>query len=85
VRAYRPRRVTAEELARASRVVSLGCEPGDLAPPGLVIERWDDVPSPNADLTGACAIIAARVRQLVDAEPSHVSEGKERHHEMDHA
>jgi arsenate reductase (thioredoxin) len=85
VRAHRPRRVTAGELARASRVVSLGCELGDLAPPGLVIERWDDVPSPSAELTGACAVIAAHVRQLVDAESSHVCEGKERHHEMDHA
>ena len=85
VRAHRPRRVTAEELARASRVVSLGCELGDIAPPGLVIERWDDVPSPSADLTGARAVIAAHVRRLVDRETSHVSEGKERHHEMDHA
>ena len=52
-RAHRPRRVTTGELARASRVVSLGCNLGDLAPPGLVVERWDDVPSPSADLTGA--------------------------------
>jgi arsenate reductase (thioredoxin) len=84
VRAHRPRRVTAEELARASRVVSLGCDLGDLAPPGLVIEHWDDVPSPSADLTGARAVIAAHVRRLVDAEPS-TSQRKERHHEMDHA
>ena len=83
--AYRPRRVTAEELASASRVVSLGCDLGDIAPPGLVVESWDDVPSPSADLTGACAVIAAHVRRLVDTEPSNVSEGKERHHEMDHA
>src|SRR4051812_19865567 len=41
VRAHRPQRVTAEALARASRVVSLGCDLGDLAPPGLVIEHWD--------------------------------------------
>src|SRR5215218_3779881 len=60
--AHRPRRVTAEELVRASRVVSLGCNLGDLAPPGLVIERWEDVPSPSADLTGARAVIAAHVR-----------------------
>ncbi len=85
VRAHRPRRVTAEELASASRVVSLGCDLGDIAPPGLVVERWDDVPSPSADLTGARAVIAAHVRRLVDTETSHVSEGKERRHEMDHA
>ena len=85
VRAHRPRRVTAEELARASRVVSLGCDLGDIAPPGLVVERWDDVPSPSADLTGACAVIAAHVRQLVNTEIITRHEGKERHHEMDHA
>jgi arsenate reductase (thioredoxin) len=70
VRAHRPRRVTAEELARASRVVSLGCDLGDMAPPGLVVEHWDDVPSPSADLTRACAVIATCVRQLVDTEAS---------------
>jgi arsenate reductase (thioredoxin) len=85
VRAHHPRRVTAEALARASRVVSLGCDLGDLAAPGLVIEHWDDVPSPSADLTGARAVIAARVRRLVDTEPSNVSQRKERHHEVDHA
>ena len=85
VRAHRPRRITAEALAGASRVVSLGCDLGDLAPPGLVVERWDDVPSPSADLAGARAVIAAHVRRLVETETSHVSEGKERRHEMDHA
>ena len=85
VRAHHPRRVTAEALARASRVVSLGCDLGDLAPPGLAVERWDDVPSPSADLTGARAVMTAHVRRLVDTETSHVSEGKERQHEMDHA
>jgi arsenate reductase len=85
VRAHRPRRVTAGELASAARVVSLGCDLGDLAPPGLVVERWDDVPSPSADLTGARAVIAARVRQLVDTEPSPVSQRKECPYEVDHA
>jgi arsenate reductase (thioredoxin) len=85
VRGYRPRRVTAEALASAARVVSLGCDLGDLAPPGLVVEHWDDVPSPGADLTGARAVIAARVRRLVDTDPSPVSQRKERPHEVDHA
>jgi arsenate reductase len=85
VRAHRPRRVTAEALARASRVVSLGCDLGNLAPPGLVVEHWDDVSSPSADLTGACVVIVAHVRQLVDTETSHVCERKERRHEVDHA
>ncbi len=85
VRAHRPRRVTTEALVRASRVVSLGCELGDIAPPGLVVEPWDDVPSPSADLTRACAVIAARVKRLVETETPHARAGKERQHEMDHA
>jgi arsenate reductase (thioredoxin) len=70
VRGHRPRNVTREELATACRVVSLGCDLGDVAPPGIVVEHWDDVPSPGADLTRACAVIAARVRELVDTEVS---------------
>jgi arsenate reductase (thioredoxin) len=85
VRAHRPRRVTAGALASAARVVSLGCDLGNLATPGLAVERWDDIPSPSADLTGARAVIAAHVRRLVDTEPSPVSQRKERPHEMDHA
>jgi arsenate reductase (thioredoxin) len=85
VSAQRPRRVTAEALARASRVISLGCNLGDIATPGLVVEPWDDVPSPSADLTSARAVMAAHVRRLVDTEISHARAGKERQHEMDHA
>jgi arsenate reductase len=85
VRTHRPRRVTAEALASASRVVSLGCDLGDFAPPELVVEHWDDVPSPSADLTGARAVIAAHVRRLLDRETSDACEGEERRHEMDHA
>jgi arsenate reductase (thioredoxin) len=85
VRAHRPRRVTAGELARASRVVSLGCNLGDIAPPGLAVESWDDVPSPSVDLARARAVIAARVRQLIDTEASKVSSRKERLYEVDHA
>ena len=77
VRAHRPRRVTAKELVRVSRVVSLGCDLGDMAPPGLVVEHWDDVPSPSTDLTRTCAVIAAHVRQLVDTEAS--NRGQEPH------
>ncbi len=77
--------MTREELATAYRVVSLGCDLGDIAPPGLVVEHWDEVPSPSADLTGARAVIAAHVRRLLDTETSDARAGKERQHEMDHA
>jgi protein-tyrosine-phosphatase len=66
VRGHRPRRVAPEELTGAWRMVSLGCELGDLAPPGLVVDRWDDVPSPSAQLEAARGLIAARLPRLLD-------------------
>ena len=82
VRAYRPRRVTAEELARASRVVSLGCELGDIAPPGLVVElgmMCHPRARPHGRVCHHC-----RPREAISryGDPR---QGKERHHEMDHA
>src|SRR5215217_5987321 len=61
----RPRRVTHEELATARRIISLGCDLGDLARPGMVIEHWDDVPPPSQDLLVARDHIPAHVEQLL--------------------
>jgi arsenate reductase len=69
VRDHRPRRATREELMTAWRVVSLGCDLGDLAPPGLAVDRWDDVPSPSTDLHAALDVIATHVLRLADAHP----------------
>ena len=66
VSAHRPRQVTREELVGAWRVVSLGCDLGDLAPPGLIIERWDDVPPPSQGIDIARDAIRRRVDWLVD-------------------
>ena len=63
----RPRRVTHEELATARRIISLGCDLGDLARPGMVIEHWDDVPPPSQNLLVARDRIRAYVEQLVVA------------------
>src|SRR5262245_59474435 len=49
VTGQRPRRVTQEDLVRADRIISLGCDLRDLAPAGSAIERWDDVPAPSQD------------------------------------
>jgi arsenate reductase (thioredoxin) len=62
---HRPRRVTPEELANAWRIISLGCDLGDLARPGMEIEHWDDVPSPSQNLTGARDRIRDHVEQLL--------------------
>jgi len=64
---HRPRRVTPEELATASYIISLGCDLGDLARPGMVIERWDDVPPPSQGLAEARDRIRNHVEQLVVA------------------
>jgi protein-tyrosine-phosphatase len=65
VRGERPRRVGAEALARASRVVLLGCDLGQPAPPGLPVERWDDIPAVSDGFEAAAAGIADRLPGLV--------------------
>jgi len=66
VRGYRPRRVTGEELATASHVVSFGCDLSDLTPPGLTVERWDEVPAVSEDFNAARDVIVARLTQLLN-------------------
>jgi protein-tyrosine-phosphatase len=65
VRGCRPRRLDPEELARASRVVSFGCDLSRIAPPGLAVERWDDVPAVSGDFAVARDAIVAHLRRLV--------------------
>lgn len=65
LRAQRPRRVTREDVAGAWRVVTFGCELGDLAA-GVPLERWDDVPAVSDDFGKARAAIDARLARLLD-------------------
>ena len=67
VRGHRPRRVTAAELAQAWRVVTFGCDLGELRPPGVPVLRWDDVPALSEDLEAGRAAIAAHVTRLLEA------------------
>src|SRR5262245_19302557 len=62
----RPHRVTRADLEHASRVITFGCELGDLAPAGLTIERWDDVPPVSEDFSRARDVIVARVSRVLD-------------------
>ena len=62
----RPQAVTRADLERASRVVAFGCDLTAMAPAGLVVERWDDVPPVSENYGRARDVIAARVRGLVD-------------------
>ena len=68
VRGRRPRRVTADDIRRASRVVSFGCDLGALAP-GVAIERWDDVPAVSEDYRAARDVIVARLPMLLASAP----------------
>ena len=62
----KPRRATPEELATADVVISIGCDPKDLAARQGTLERWDDVPAPSEDFARADAKIRERVTELVD-------------------
>lgn len=61
----RPRRVTSADVAAASRIVTFGCDLGDLAP-AVPVDRWDDVPAVSEGYETARAAIDARVARLVD-------------------
>lgn len=65
VSGHQPRRVTAADLARADRVVSLGCDPADLPPTEAPIERWDDVPLVSHGLEASRAAIRRHVEGLL--------------------
>ena len=66
VRGQRPRPIARADLERAARVIAFGCDLGDVAPPALSVERWDDVPAVSEDYGRARDAIAKRVRALVD-------------------
>jgi len=66
VRGQRPSAVTPADIGQASRVVTFGCELSDLARPGLVIERWDDVPAVSEDFRKARDVIVSRLPRLLD-------------------
>lgn len=70
VRAYRPRRVTADDLHDALHVVSFGCDLTGVAPPGRTIERWDDVPLVSEDYVAARDAIVSRLDRLLDRLPA---------------
>jgi len=64
VRDQRPRRATREDLAGAWRIIAFGCDLKGLAPPGVSVERWDDVPAVSEGFDAARSAIVARVSAL---------------------
>ena len=65
VRAWQPRQVTRDDLARAWRVISFGPELAHLLPHGALVERWNDVPAVAEGVEAAASAIAERLRELV--------------------
>ncbi len=63
----RPRRVTADDLRGAWKVISFGCDVRALAPAGSEVERWDDLPMVSDGYAAARTAIVARVTALLDA------------------
>jgi hypothetical protein len=66
VPAAKPRRVTAEDLAGADVVISIGCDMKGLPTPRGALVKWDEVPSPSEDFAGADEAIRKRVIALVE-------------------
>ena len=62
----KPRLVTREMAAGASRIVAFGCDLGAAAPPGTKIDQWADVPAVSAGLPAARAAIRTHLERLLD-------------------
>lgn len=65
VRGLRPRVVTGADLAGAARVVAFGCDVSALAPVGVIVEQWPDIPAVSGGYAIARERIGARVDRLV--------------------
>lgn len=62
----RPQLVRREELAAARRAVALGCDLSRVAPTGVRVDRWDEIPPMSADYAAARGAIVKRVRALLE-------------------
>jgi arsenate reductase len=61
-----PRKASKDDVATADVVVSIGCDLSGLPAPKGKLVRWDDVPSPSQDFTGADEAIRKRVVALIE-------------------
>ena len=62
----KPRLVTREMAAGATRIVAFGCALGVAAPEGAKVEQWEDVPNVSDGLPAARATIRERLERLLD-------------------
>ena len=66
VAGHQPRRVTAEDLASAYRVISLGCDVDSFVSSRVRVDRWDDVPPASRDLAASRDAIRRHLDALFD-------------------
>ena len=66
VAGHQPRRLTTEDLTSAHRVISLGCDLGDLAGDTTRVDRWDDVPPASQDLDASRIAIKRHLDELAN-------------------
>ena len=66
VAGHLPRRVTAEDLTSAYRVISLGCDVDSFVPSDVRVDRWDDVPPASRDLAASRDAIRRHLDALFD-------------------
>ena len=62
----KPRKATAEEVAAADVVISIGCDLSGLPTPRGNLQRWDEVPALSDDFNRADEAIRKRVAALVE-------------------
>jgi arsenate reductase len=61
----KPRLVTREMAAGATRIVAFGCALGAAAPEDAKVEQWEDVPNVSDGLPAARAAIRAHLERLL--------------------
>jgi hypothetical protein len=61
----KPRLVTADDIARADIVVSIGCDVSHI-PTTSKLRRWDDVPDLTDNFDAADSALRAKARALVE-------------------
>ncbi|MGQ0646536.1 MAG: arsenate reductase/protein-tyrosine-phosphatase family protein [Gemmatimonadaceae bacterium] len=63
----RPRAATRARIRGAVRVVSFACDVSEIIPPGVDVERWDDVPAVSDGYAAARDAIVSRLPALMSA------------------
>jgi protein-tyrosine-phosphatase len=67
VRGDRPRALTPEDLAGASRVIAFGCDVSRVVPPGVPVEQWAEVPAVSDGYAEARAAVVGHFPALLEA------------------